>query len=108
MQNPNIFLELGAGGRCWWSVSWLPSSRPPVAGGAGCRGIQDLQGVGSGPLVACSLPLVAFLLCSFGVAPEYGSIWLFKGVFSGFPLLDVCLYCWRALRGLCGFVRVNS
>ena len=34
---------------------------------------------------------------------EYGSISRFKGVFRGFPLLDVGLYCFDALRGLWGF-----
>ena len=64
---------------------------------------QDLPEVGSGPLVVCSLLSSAFLLCSRCVACKYGSISHFKGVFGGFPLLDVGLYCLRALRGLCGF-----
>ena len=57
----------------------------------------------SSPLVACSLPLPAFLLCLCMIAFEYGSISRFKGVFRGFPLLDVGLYRLRALRGLWGF-----
>ena len=47
--------------------------------------------------------LVAFLLCSRCVGLKYGFISRFNGVFSGFLLLDVCLYCLRALRGLWGF-----
>ena len=45
----------------------------------------------------------AFLLCSRCVACKYGSISHFKGVFRGFPLLDVGLYWFGALRGLWGF-----
>ena len=47
--------------------------------------------------------LVALLLCLWCVACKYGSISHFKGVFRGFPLLDVGLYCSGALRGLYGF-----
>ena len=65
--------------------------------------LQDLPEVGSGPLVVCSLLLPALLLCSRCVACKYGSISHFKGVFRGFPLLDVGLYYFDALRGLWGF-----
>ena len=47
--------------------------------------------------------LSALSLCSRCVACKYGSISRFKGVFRGFPLLDVGLYCFDALRGLWGF-----
>ena len=47
--------------------------------------------------------LSALLLCSCRVACKYGSISHSKGVFSGFPLLAVGLYCSGALRGLWGF-----
>ena len=51
-------------------------------------------------ILACSLP---FPLCSRCVVLKYAFISQFKAVFSGFLLLDVGLYCLRALRGLCGF-----
>ena len=47
--------------------------------------------------------LSALSLCLWFVAFEICLYSRFKGVFGGFPLLDVCLYCSRALRGLCGF-----
>ena len=65
--------------------------------------VQDPLEVGCGPLVVCSLLLSALSLCLWCIVFEYALISRFKGVFSGFPLLDVCLYCSRALRGLWGF-----
>ena len=65
--------------------------------------VQALRSACSGPLVVCSLLLSALSLFYWCVACKYGSISHFEGVFSGFPLLDVCLYCLRALRGLWGF-----
>ena len=47
--------------------------------------------------------LAALLLCSRCVACKYGSISRFKGVFRGFYGVRVCLCCFGALRGLCGF-----
>ena len=47
--------------------------------------------------------LSALSLCPWCVGCKYGSISHFKGVFSGFYVLDVGLYCLRALRGLWGF-----
>ena len=85
-----------------WSAC-LPFGVPtgPEVGGASRA--QDLPEVGSGPLVVCSLLLSALSLCLWCVALEYGSISHFKGVFRGFPLLDVGLCCLGALRGLWGF-----
>ena len=45
----------------------------------------------------------ALSLCPRCVACKYGFISRFKGVFRGFPLLDVGSYCSGALRGLWGF-----
>ena len=42
------------------------------------------------------------------IALEYGFISHFYGVFRGFYVFRVGLCCFVALRGLCGFVRVNS
>ena len=70
---------------------------------AGSLMLRTCQNAGSGPLVVCSLLLSSFSLCLWCVACKYGSISHFKGVFSGFPLLDVGLYCFDALRGLWGF-----
>ena len=68
-----------------------------VVGGAGpARGC-------SGPLVVCPLLLSALSVCPCWVVLEICLYSHFKGVFSGFPLLDVYLYCLRALRGLWGF-----
>ena len=78
-----------------WRVHWCRWS--------GLLGAQDLPEVGSGPLVACSPLLSAFLLCACLVACKYGSISRFKGVFSGFWAFRVGLCCLRALRGLWGF-----
>ena len=47
--------------------------------------------------------LSAFLLCSWHILLECGSISRFKGVFRGFCGADVYLYRLSALRGLCGF-----
>ena len=52
--------------------------------------------------------LSALSLCACRVACKYASIWRFKGVFSVVWGVRVGLYCLRALRGLCDFVRVNS
>ena len=89
--------KTGGGGRlpAFWRVHWSRGGRAFET--------QDLPEVGSGPLVACSLISSAFLLCPRCVACKYGSISHFKGVFRGFPLLDVGLYCFDALRGLWGF-----
>ena len=65
--------------------------------------MQDLPEVGSGPLVVCSLLLSSLSLCLWRVVFEICLYSHFKGVFRGFPLLDVGLYCLGALRGLCGF-----
>ena len=51
--------------------------------------------------VPCLLP--ACLLCLWCIASEHGSISRFKGVFRGFYGVDVCLYGFGVLRGLCGF-----
>ena len=75
---------------------------------AGSLGIQDLPEFGSGPLVVCSLLLSSFSLCLWCIVLEYALISRFKGVFSGFWGCCVGLCCLRALRGLCGFVRVSG
>lgn len=64
-----------------------------------------VQAFGACPLPSWRVPclLVALLLCLCAIALEYGSIWLFKGVFSGFYGCCVGLYCLGALRGLWGF-----
>ena len=69
---------------------------------------QDLPEVGSGPLVVCSLFLSALSLCLWCVVLEYALISRFKGVFSAVWGCCVGLCGLRALRGLCGFVRVWS
>ena len=84
------------------------SSCPLVAGGAGSLGLQDLPEVALILWWCVPLLLSALLLFPWCVVCKYGSISRFKGVFRGFPLLDVGLYCSGALRGLCGFVRVWS
>ena len=47
--------------------------------------------------------LSALLLCLWCVALKYAFICDFKGVFSGFWVFGVGLYCFGALRGLWGF-----
>ena len=47
--------------------------------------------------------LSSLSLCAWCVSPEYGSIWLFKGVFGGFYGVRVGLCGFGALRGLYGF-----
>ena len=84
-----------------WSAC-LPFGVPTGAGFRGCRTCQRLLW-SSGPLVVCSLLLSALSLCPCWVVLEICLYSRFEGVFRGFPLLDVCLYCSRALRGLCGF-----
>ena len=65
--------------------------------------LQDLKGVGSGPLVVCPCLLSALSLCLWCITLEYGSISRFKGVFSGVYSVCVGLCCLGALRGLWGF-----
>ena len=78
-----------------------------IWGGGGVHWVQvvgcscyfaDVSKNGQNPLLSS---LCCF--CSWCVACKYGSIWLFKGVFSGFCGADVCLYGLRSLRGLWGF-----
>ena len=101
-RNTNIFLKVREGKRAeMWSLACLLAC--PLVQVVRASRRQDLPEVGSGPLVVCSLLLSALLLCLCMIALEYGSISRFKGVFRGFPLLDVGLYCFDALRGLWGF-----
>ena len=99
MQNPNIFLKAR-------EENGLKSGRLACVHRAHlCRlsRVQDLRSAGSGPLVVCSILLSALSLCLWWVVLEICLYSRFEGVFRGFPLLDVCLYCLRALRGLWGF-----
>ena len=59
-------------------------------------------------LLSCRVPCLfpALSLCACRVACKCAFIFDFKGVFSGFYMFGVGLYCLGALRGLCGFVRV--
>ena len=77
-------------------VRWLPAFACPW-----CR----WSGLLSDALPSCRVPclLPSFLLCLCCITLEYGSISRFKGVFRGFYGVDVCLYGFGALRGLCGF-----
>ena len=94
VQNTNIFLKVRKENRCgggrlpaFWRAHW---SR-------GCR-LQDLPDAGSGPLVVRSLPFVRFPAL---LAVHLLEIWLylaFNGFLTGFLLVDVCLYCFGALR----------
>ena len=95
-QNTNIFLKRWCR---WCRLCWL-FGVSTGAGGRGCR----TYGVPALVLWSC-VPLVlsALSLCLWGVACKYGSISHSKGVFRGFPLLDVGLCCLHALRGLWGF-----
>ena len=101
-QNTNIFLKARKENRCGCgrlacllACPLVQVARLFVASGP-ARGC-------SGPLVVCSLLLPALSLCLWCVAHKYAFVSHFKGVFSGFPLLDVGLYWSRALRGLWGF-----
>ena len=97
-QNLNIFLKVRK--ENGWRGGRLPAFWRVHLGrwsGNSCY-FADVSKNGQNPLL-----LVAFLLCLWCVACKYGSISRFKGVFRGFPLLDVCLYCLCALRGLWGF-----
>ena len=70
--------------------------------GAGGRGtLAILLTLAKMDGIPCLLP--ALLLCLWCITLKYGSIWLFKGVFSGFCGADVYLCGLRFLRGLCGF-----
>lgn len=95
-RNTNIFLKYGC----------------KVGAGLGAGGafracfhrahlVQVVQGAGL-PVSCgvCSVALSALSLCACRVACKYGSISRFYGVFGGFLLLGVGLYCLRALRGL--------
>ena len=81
----------------FWRAHWCRLSR-----------VQDLPEVALVLWSCVPLLLSALSLCLWWVVLEICLYSRFKVVFSGFPLLDVCLYCLRALRGLWGFVRVNS
>ena len=78
--------------------------------GAGGRAFEASGPAGgcSGPLVACSVALSALSLCSWCIVLEICLYSRFKGVFSAVWGCCVGLCCLEALRGLCGFVRVNS
>ena len=65
--------------------------------------MQDLSEVSLVLWSCVPLFLSVLLLCLCWVVLEICLYSRFKGVFGGFPLLDVCLYCLRALRGLWGF-----
>ena len=99
VQNLNIFLKCGEGERLErWSAACLLAC-PLGAGGAGCSCyFADVSKNGQNPL----LPSLC-CFCLWCITLEYGSIWLLKGVFSGFCGADVCLYGLRSLRGLWGF-----
>ena len=103
-QKPNIFLKSREGnGVLRWSaaclhrVHWCRLSR-----------VQDLRSACVGPPVVCSVALSSFLLCAWRVALEICLYSRFNGVFSAVCVFGVGLYCLGALRGLWGFVRVNS
>ena len=82
----------------FWRVHWVQAFE-----GAGPDGVLALVLLSCVPLL-----LSALSLCLWCIALEICLYSRFKGVFGGFPLLDVGLYRLRALRGLCGFVRVNG
>lgn len=67
-----------------------------------CRvqGLPVSCGVCPDPFSLPFVPLSLLLSCN---SPQICPISHFKGVLAGFPLLDVCLYCSGALRGLRGF-----
>ena len=73
-----------------------------VSAGAGVQA-SGPAGVGSGPLVVCSLLLPVSLPCSRCIACKYGSISRSKGIFSAVWGFRVGLCCLGGLRGLCGF-----
>ena len=75
-----------------WRVHWCRLSR-----------VQDLPGVALVLWSCVPLLLSALSLCLWCIVLEICLYSRFKGVFRGFPLLDVGLYCSGALRGLWGF-----
>ena len=87
-----MWLSLWGGGR----VHWVQVVGRFVASGP--DGVLALVLWSCVPLLLSSLSL-----CSWCVSLEICLYSRFKGVFSGFPLLDVGLYCSGALRGLWGF-----
>ena len=102
-RNLNIFLKSRKENRCGGGRLACLLACPLAQRWAGFRGFRTCRRLAL-ILWSCVPSLLsAFLLCSRCVACKYGSISHFKGVFRGFPLLDVGLYCLRALRGLWGF-----
>ena len=79
----------------FWRVHWWQA--------VGVFDASGPAGVGSGPLVVCSLPFVRSPALLVHIMLEYAFICDFKGVFSGFLLFRVGLYCLDALRGLWDF-----
>ena len=100
-QKPNIFLKCG----CKWCMLCRLFG---VSTGAGFRGCRTCQNVGFVLLSCVPLFLSALSLCYWCVACKYGSISRFYGVFSEVWGCCVGLCGSGALRGLWGFVRVNS
>ena len=95
----NIYLDFVAcrGFRCCSPFMAVVVST--CAGGRGCSCyFADVSKNGQNPL-----PPSLCCFCSWCITLEYGSIWLLKGVFSGFCGADVYLYGLRVLRGLWGF-----
>ena len=74
----------------------------------GSLGFQDLPEVGSGPLVVCSPPFVRFTALRLVHRLQIWLYFAFLGRFSAVCGRCVGLCGLRALRGLCGFVRVWS
>ena len=79
----------------FWRAHWCRWS--------GLRGIRTCRRLALVLWSCVPLLLSAPSLCLCWAVLEICLYSRFNGVFSGFPLLDVGLYCLRALRGLWGF-----
>ena len=93
-----VAVVVSTGCRCAGSLAC-----PLGAGGQALWGFRTCQRL-LWSSVRVFRPFCPFSRFVFGALRlKYAFIRVFRGVFSGFPLLDVGLYCLRALRGLCGF-----
>ena len=102
-QNLNIFLEVRKENRCGGGrlACLLACPLGQVVRLFGASGPAKRLAL---VLWSCvPLLLSALSLCPWCVALEICLYSRFEGVFRGFPLLDVGLYCSGALRGLWGF-----
>ena len=105
-RNLNIFLKARKeGGVLRWSAACLHRVHLGRWSGNSCY-FADVSKIGQDS--AGRSAFVLLIACLWCVAHKYAFVSRFKGVFRGFPLLDVGLYCLRASRGLWGFVRVWS